>query len=403
MAIKAPKLPKGETATASSRDEDGDSTATTTTHTKKPQKHQINFPILSVCSSFVHVFRNYLLRHVSLGSDQILRIQRYRTPILDKFFLMMSLCGSETFYTLLVPFLYWVVNPELARMIACLLSLGIYGGNFLKNLLCLPRPPSPPVWIPDHDRAILDNRDFGWPSSHSINAVSLPFFTLRFFYGFVWLWESDSPIKLTFMYAIAFWWSTSIIFSRMYLGVHSPADTQGGMIIGVIFLRLFLSVCDNINTWILSGVNVPILMHIFSMCLLLIHPQAEKTFTFAESTGLLGFLTGTISGNWISQLNTLTPFFSEEFLASPTVLGVLLCTWKPVLRYVIGIAVVVIVSTAAKKCLNKLVFGSFSTPKVRPPGDLTFWETVVKFFHYSSIGWCFSYISPLVITQLGLW
>jgi len=194
----------------------------------------------------------------------------------------------------------------------------------------------------------------------------------------------------------------------MYLGVHSPADTQGGMIIGVIFLRLFLSVCDNINSWILSGVNVPIIMHLSATALILVHPQAEKTFTFAESTGLLGFLTGTISGNWLSQLDKLTPMFSEELLSTASfsgefALGVLLCLWKPIVRYVLGILIVVVVSTVAKKCLNKLVFGTFSTPKERPPGDLTFWETVVKFFTYSSIGWCFSYISPLAFTLLGLW
>lgn len=372
-------------------------------------------PMVSLSSSFLMFARSYLLRHVNLGTEQILKIQRLRTSFLDKYFLLASLCGSEVFYTLLLPFIYWIVDPELGRMIACLLTLGIFTGNFLKNLLCLPRPPSPPVWTPSMDKETLDNRDYGWPSSHSINAISLPFFTLRFFLGFVWLWESQEPWKLTLWYTFAFWWSGSIILSRMYLGVHSPADVSGGMIIGVVILRAFLFVCDSINAWILASANVPIVMHALSFVCLLLHPQSNSTFTFAETTSILGWLTGILSGNQISQINSDTLstlsdgiasltnssiFFSNNYWAAFSTQAIL----KPLARFVLGILIQVPIYLVIKQILILLVFGrGYKAPTLPRKTDLNFRETLVKFFSYSSLGWCTTYLAPILFSALSMW
>lgn len=412
MAVKAPGMNaetkgKGEGMAPGSVMEERSSKSSMSSLREEYHQPQASWlfeiPLVSMCSSLVAMMRTYLEGHVNLGTEQLLKLQRLRTPLLDKYFLLASLCGSEVFYTLLLPFIFWTISPELGRMIGSLLTLGIFTGNLLKNLFCLPRPPSPPVWTPTLDKETLDNRDFGWPSTHSLNAISLPFFALRFFLGFVWLWESENPLSLTFWYTLAFFWSGSIILSRMYLGVHSPADVSGGMIIGVIILRAFLSVCDSLNDWILTGANVTLTMHLASFALLLIHPQCHRTFTFAETTSILGWLTGILSGNNMSGLDS-SVFASSPDLATADYWMLAIAIAKPLARFVLGLGITVPIYLASKKLLVLAIFGSgYKAPTPPRKTDFSFWETMVKFFSYSTIGWTTTYVAPLLFTQIGLW
>lgn len=48
-----------------------------------------------------------------------------------------------------------------------MLAVSLSCGNILKNVFCMPRPASPPV------RALDDEHDWGMPSTHTINAITL--------------------------------------------------------------------------------------------------------------------------------------------------------------------------------------------------------------------------------------
>jgi len=53
-------------------------------------------------------------------------------------------------------------------------------------------------------------------------------------------------------YTIAFLYVALVCGARVYLGVSTSADVQGGMLVGGCLVRLWLLVCDVINDWIVS-------------------------------------------------------------------------------------------------------------------------------------------------------
>ncbi|KAJ1630394.1 hypothetical protein T492DRAFT_1003372 [Pavlovales sp. CCMP2436] len=96
--------------------------------------------------------------------------------------------------------------------------------------------------------------DFGWPSTHSMNAVALPFYLLRCSFPIA-VWDYPEPTRMWIFGLSATAWALSVSVSRVYLGVHSPADVQGGMMLGAIVLRLWLSVHNALTAWLTTGFN----------------------------------------------------------------------------------------------------------------------------------------------------
>ena len=108
-------------------------------------------------------------------------------------------------------------------------------------------PPLHPLLAPQDD--------FGWPSMYAVNAVGLPFFALRYLWGAV---GTGTPLSAHYQlvtaasYTAAFLWAGVVCGARLYSGVSSPADVQGGMLVGGVLVRLWLPVCDRANAWIID-------------------------------------------------------------------------------------------------------------------------------------------------------
>lgn len=130
------------------------------------------------------------------------------------------------------------------------MGYGIYAANFLKDLLCLPRPQSPPVVKLSSSHHV----EYGFPSSHTVNSANLvpiflrtfvppihllsqPFFTL--FYYVATSAEPVPPVKLFLLTLFATLFAGSICFSRVYCGMHSVIDVVGGLALGMLILIPF--------------------------------------------------------------------------------------------------------------------------------------------------------------------
>jgi len=263
---------------------------------KIPEDEPISSPLMAMMVAFRNWLRPKLADSVIYGIKDVLpRFQVYRSPFLDLFFSVASFCGSEDFYVLLFPLLCWNHSAELSLLILTLFGINVYTSNFLKNIMRLPRPSTPKM----DARIVLDNHGFGWPSMHSMNAVSLPIFLLTHLSGYLWPWQWTSTIWM--QYIFAFCWLAWIIGSRIYLCVHTPIDVYYGISLGLGTLTLYTKYGLVSVHWLLYNPNGFLAISVatlFCVGLLLIHPYPLNK-TLAETSGLLGTEYGFLVGSWI--------------------------------------------------------------------------------------------------------
>lgn len=131
--------------------------------------------------------RRYLLKQITVTTAWMPTISARRKRVLTRYFELCSFCGEEPFYFLAVPVYMWFCDSGNAVPLVLLFLANIYLGNWLKNLFGLPRPP------PAMRSAKCS--DYGWPSTHSMNAVALPFYLLRCAFPIA-VWEYEQPWRM---------------------------------------------------------------------------------------------------------------------------------------------------------------------------------------------------------------
>ena len=154
-----------------------------------------------------------------------------------------------------------------------ILASGVFFSGFLKDLLCIPRPLSPPL-----NRITLSKSaslEYGFPSTHSTNAASVAVYALFFL---------DSPDinidpKLRFALKIASYaYMSSIVLGRLYCGMHGFLDVVIGTALGVVLSViqcLYGSVFDDyIHASSFKSVFIVVLIVIV---LVRVHPEPAGT------------------------------------------------------------------------------------------------------------------------------
>lgn len=132
-----------------------------------------------------------------------------------------SFLGAELFYLALLPLLYWGISRRLGARIGALLLFSGVVNEICKVGFALPRP----YWI-DASLQRGTEMSFGFPSGHAQNAFLL------------WLFLAIGSQKRALWIPLALVLATLISFSRLYLGVHFPADVFGGAALGLLILAL---------------------------------------------------------------------------------------------------------------------------------------------------------------------
>ena len=165
------------------------------------------------------------------GVDVVLWMQQ-ASPSLDGLFKTLTFFGSQEFYLLLMPFVYWCVDRALGTRLMVLLVFSALANTVVKVIADQPRPYTYDPRV----KAIETQPSNGFPSAHAQNATAV--------WGFLGGWA-----RRRWVWALGVVVAIAVGISRVYLGVHFPTDVLAGYVIGVLALWLFMRGWPAVERW----------------------------------------------------------------------------------------------------------------------------------------------------------
>lgn len=239
------------------------------------------------------------------GIALILQIQDHRTPILDDFFRQITSLGS-TAHLFIVPFLIWSLSYRFGSRLLLTLLLSVFVNFALKDLWSQPRPFDLDSRIgPDRERG------YGIPSGHAQHTMVE--------WGLIANWIANPWFSALVVVLIVL-----IGFSRVYLGVHFPTDVLAGWALAGLILLLHIRYAERTATRLASlalGVQIAAAAAV-SLLFVLIYALALHD---RYLVGVAGLFLGAGSGIALCRRYLVVPEGGAW--------------WQRLLRYVLGIAV----------------------------------------------------------------
>ncbi len=155
-----------------------------------------------------------------------------RTPLLDVVMSTATRLGEETVFMLIGMLVFWCVDKRRGYY---LLSVGFTGtliNQWLKIVFRVPRP-----WVLDPNFQIVESAreaaaGYSFPSGHTQSAVGTLGGVARFAPS---VWLKVICIALALLAAV----------SRMYLGVHTPADVGVSLIVATVLIFVLYPVFES--------------------------------------------------------------------------------------------------------------------------------------------------------------
>ena len=151
--------------------------------------------------------------------DLLLALQNLRSPALDAFFLAVTRLGEELFVLVPLLLLYWCVDRKMGLRMGFLYFACGMVGQMAKLVFCIQRPFIRDARLTPHPRAIGSATGYSFPSGHTTSAASLAASAVTLLRRKAWVWALSACYVLL------------VGLSRLYLGVHTPGDVLGAILI----------------------------------------------------------------------------------------------------------------------------------------------------------------------------
>lgn len=174
--------------------------------------------------------------------DFLYLLEKIRVPGLNELMLAVTELGGEMPFLVIALIVFWCVDKRRGYYVLSVGFLGTLTNQFMKLWFRIPRP-----WVLDPNFTILEQAreaasGYSFPSGHTQNAV-----------GTFGALVVTTKTKLVRYIALAL--AVLVPFSRMYVGVHTPADVLVASAIAVCFL---LALRPVVFDW--DGKYIPILL-----------------------------------------------------------------------------------------------------------------------------------------------
>lgn len=176
-----------------------------------------------------------------------------------------------------------------------ILASGVFFTGVLKDMLCLPRPLSPPLHRITLSESVA--LEYGFPSTHSTNAVSVAVYVLFALNSP----DSTVPPNTKFLLeTLSYAYATSIMLGRLYCGMHGFFDVFVGAFLGAILSVIQCLYGDAFDNFIYNGsLKAPAIVVVVILFLVRIHPEpADDCPCFDDSVAFAGVMIGAEFGYW---------------------------------------------------------------------------------------------------------
>lgn len=173
-------------------------------------------------------------------------LEKIRIPGLNELMLAVTTLGEETAFLVIGLLIFWCFSKRGGYYIMGVGFLGTIANQFLKILCRVPRP-----WVLDENFSILEQAraeatGYSFPSGHTQSAVGT--------FGAI-----ASITAKRWLKAVCIVLAALVALSRMYVGVHTPADVFTAIAMAVVFIAvlhpLMMGKKDR-TFWVLLGLLV---------------------------------------------------------------------------------------------------------------------------------------------------
>ncbi len=296
----------------------------------------------------------------------------------------LSFLGTEDFYFLVLPILYWCVDAAIGARVGAMLLLSNWLNGVFKLILHTPRP----YWYDARVQAFSSETSFGMPSGHAMNAMSM--------WGLM-----ANQFKKRFFTIVCIVVIFLIGLSRIYLGMHFSSDVIVGWLLGGLLLWVFVKYEQRVVDWIKvkhfeQQLSLAIVSSLFILLLgmLMIYLMRNWTIPAEWVQNAIAATPGheiaptspdgmiTIAGMWLGMWGGLAWFNHRYGMFNAGGPG-----WKRLLRYALGVAGIMV-----------LWYGLGNVF----PREANLTSYVLRYFRYFLVGAWVTAVAPWTFIRLRL-
>ena len=266
-------------------------------------------------------------------------LEAIRNPVMDAFFAAITFLGSEWMLIGAALVVYWCVRKTDGYYLMAAGLIGTVLNQFLKILCQIPRP-----WVRDPHFTIVESAradagGYSFPSGHTQNVTAIGGGVARFTKKKAVRWVSIAVVAI-------------VGFSRMYLGVHTPADVGVALVMGlalVFGLYPVFQKSEEKPVYITTVFAIGAALSLVTALYVELYPWADTVDgeNLAEAVKNLYTMLGCTAGVAIAapierkriNFDTKAPW------------------WAQILKVLLGVAVVVILRAGLKAPLSALFGG----------------------------------------------
>ncbi|KAJ1965252.1 Long-chain base-1-phosphate phosphatase [Dipsacomyces acuminosporus] len=268
--------------------------------------------------------------------------EKYRSPMLDKVFVITGLLGNHAFFLIAIPFLHVFGLGQFARGMTNTVMWSTYFSGFAKDYVSAPRPKSPPITQITRNPAHIF--EYGFPSSHTSYIVST---VLYMTYYMLAVWNAS-------LFWVCMLWTLGaiVVAGRIYCGLHSFVDVAGGAVIGTTLALVLVCFHEQFDVLILSTAGPLYIAGIVYVALTSIPRSLDMCPCCVDSFCGTSVSLGVTIGAWV---HARLPFLHANGQLDRIAWSTSLTLTQNTLRAIVCVVLVVVWKVASKPILVSLV------------------------------------------------